>query len=162
MFNCYRDRWITCLYYGLHQLQNVSQYICAQIELADSGDKVNGILGGSFHMKGWTPYFPDFCFEDGVTQYPFMNSTQSEIFKKLSDNELLKVDINNCKDFCITANDEEIERLRIMYDDCKFLDKKNLRSYLININDCPVITREPYYLTVKKTKSPNRLFQWYQ
>ena len=123
-----RDRWVQCGYFALHQLNMLCSTIYAQVFLASDDDKVIATLGSSHHMKGWTPYFPEFTF-NSVTSYPFGKETRPKKSSNPSegvDTSFVGKTINPCKELCIPATNNEIIIIQDLIDKCRNLSRKNV------------------------------------
>ena len=148
-----RDRWIQCIYFTLHKLNVFSSELSAQVNLASEDDKSDTILGLACHAKGWNPYFPEFCYTGGLTEYPFENKKH-----KTTKSELEGHVINPCIDNCILASEGQAHHVLDIIERCRTLDRKQLRDFLMNLDKCPDVRREPYQLTVEKRNHPRQCY----
>ena len=64
-----RDRWVQCIYFTLHKLNVYCTEQFSKIQLSTDDDYLEAILGTACHAKGWTPYFPEYCFTNGMTAH---------------------------------------------------------------------------------------------
>ena len=100
-----RDRWIQCTYFTLHKLNMYCTELSAKFNLATDDGKSEALLGPACHAKGWTPYFPEFCFTNGIEEYPFSHKK-----KKNKDSSRPGTEgtvINPCVEDCLSACDDQ-------------------------------------------------------
>ena len=148
-----RDRWVQCIYFTLHKLNVYSKEQIAKIQLSTDDDRLEAILGTACHAKGWTPYFPEFCFTNGIKEFPFDRSGKQRR-PKIVNPCLEGHAIYPCLGICIPASDGQALKVLDILEKCQNLNRKQLRQFLMTLNKCSVSQRTPYLQTVEKRNHP--------
>ena len=152
-----RDRWVQCMYFTIHKLSALCKTINAQVELAADDNKSVALLGRSFHMKGWEPYFPEYSFKDGNMEYPLKEPGQCPN-NDVTDSE--RPLFNPCnKKICVEATESEMDQIKNLLSTCASLNKKNVRTVLQNLDSCPSREHRPYLLVTDKRNHPEDCFR---
>ena len=147
-----RDRWVQCIYFTLHKLNVYSTEQFAKVQLSTDNDCLEAILGTACHAKGWTPYFPEFCFSNGTTEYPFEKGVKHK--PKFVNPCLEGHAIYPCMSDCIPASKEQALKVLAILEKCQNLDRKQLRQFLMTLDKCDDTTRASYQKTVEKRNHP--------
>ena len=147
-----RDRWVQCIYFTLHKLNVYSTEQFAKVQLSTDNDCLEAILGTACHAKGWTPYFPEFCFSNSTTEYPFEKGVKRK--PKVVNPCLEGHAIYPCISDCIPASKEQALKVLDILEKCQNLDRKQLRQFLMTLDKCDDTTRASYQKTVEKRNHP--------
>ena len=147
-----RDRWVQCIYFTLHKLNVYSTEQFSKVQLSTDNDYLEAILGAACHAKGWTPYFPEFCFSNGTTEYPFEKGVKHK--PKFVNPCLEGHAIYPCLSSCIPASKEQALKVLDILEKCQNLDRKQLRQFLMTLDKCDDTTRASYQKTVEKRNHP--------
>ena len=147
-----RDRWVQCIYFTLHKLNVYSTEQFAKIQLSTDEDCLEAILGTACHAKGWTPYFPEFCFTNGTTEYPFKKGGKHK--PKVVNPCLEGHAIYPCLSSCIPASKEQALKVLDILEKCQKLDRKQLRQFLMTLDKCDESIRTFYKKTTEKRNHP--------
>ena len=151
-----RDRWIQCMYFIIHKLNVLCKTISAQVQLAADDNKSAALLGRAFHMRGWEPYFPQYSFKHGTTEYPL------KVPGQCPDNDVTDSDrplFNPCdKSICVEASETDTYQLMILLSTCTTMNKKNVRTVLQTFDSCPSREQWPYLLMTDKRNHPEACF----
>ena len=148
-----RDRWVQCMYFTLNKLNGYCKTQFAKAQLSTDDDRIEAILGTACHSKGWTPYFPEFCFTGGIKEFPFDRSGKQRRPKVI--NPCLEGQaIYPCLGMCIPASEEQALKVLDILEKCQTLDRKQLRKFLMTLNKCSSVENTPYVQTVEKRNHP--------
>ena len=147
-----RDRWVQCMYFTLHKLNVYSTEQFAKVQLSTDDDRLEAILGTACHAKGWTPYFPEFCFTNGATEYPFEKGGKHK--PKVVNPCLEGHAIHPCLDICVSASKEQALQVLDVLEKCQKLNRKQLRQFLVTIDKCDDNEKAAYLQTVEKRNHP--------
>ena len=154
-----RDRWIQCMYYGLHKLNVLSKTILAQVQMADVDNKKAALLGCGHHMKGWEPYFPTYSFKSGYEEYPLKDAGKCPDSKSPDLGPLGGSLFNPCIDsICLQASDNDIKDISKLISTCASLSRKELRNFIIQSDTCPDQNRFPYLLVNDVRNHPEECY----
>ena len=143
-----RDEIVSFMYYSVHSFKMTCQVLAAQIQLDSNTNRKNAVLGGDFHLKGWHPFFPEFSFLKGTTEYTFQESKTLE--KTILNDDIDKIRINPCMPYCRKATDNETSSIEELIYKGEKIDVKMVRQFLTDLNHCPDISNKPYSLIVPK------------
>ena len=152
-----RDEWVKHIYYGLHQLKSLCSRFMSQIGLIHPTQKRHAILGNDFHLKGYSPYFPEFTFKNGKTHYAFESAKTIRDKIKATANKS-EIRINECNEFCIKATADEADQIEALYASCMKLDKSTIRDFLTELNECPEKIVGPYELNCGRRNHSKQCF----
>ena len=145
-----RDRWVQCIYFSLHKLNVYCTEQFAKIQLSTDDDYLEAILGTACHAKGWTPYFPEFCFTNGITEYPFKKGKTPKVVNPCLEGHA----VHPCLATCIPASKEQALKVLSILEKCQKLDRKQLRQFLMTMDECDINIRVTYQKTVEKRNHP--------
>ena len=140
----------------MHKLNTYCTELSAKFNMATEEFKSEALLGPACHAKGWTPYFPEFCFINGIDAYPFSYKKNRGSSKSKANME--GTVINPCLEDCVLASDDQFHCVLDIVEKCKSLNRKQLRDYLCKLNECPSIQRAPYLLQVEHRNHPRACF----